>query len=100
MVLHKELVILYDSGFLSPTILSDKLTSYVIWSMLQASLKYPKKLQFRCGNLCNSKRKLWDDGVSVPVPLSLFLSFSLEILLLPLKHNLSFGQDGNGVEGC
>jgi hypothetical protein len=58
MMLHKELVILYDSGFLSPTILSDKLTSYAIWSMLQASLKYPKKLQFLqilCGNLCNSK---------------------------------------------
>jgi hypothetical protein len=46
MMLHKELVILYDSGFLSPMILSDKLTSYVIWLILQASLKYPKKLQF------------------------------------------------------
>jgi argonaute-like protein implicated in RNA metabolism and viral defense len=58
MMLHKELVILYDSGFLSPTILSDKLTSYVIQSMLQASLKNPKKLQFlhrMCRNLCNSK---------------------------------------------
>jgi len=31
---------------------------------------------------------------------SLFLSFTLDRFLLPLKYNLSFGQDGNGIQAC